>query len=291
MMRLDKHEAKRGCRVPDTGLKDDLAVAVEQRQLSLVYQPQVTADGGTLVAVEVLVRWNHPTRGQIPPTLFIPLAEENGLIGRIGDFVLRRACRDGLEWENLTLSVNVSPIQFQVDSFVDSVLCAVEDTGFPLKRLELEITEGAIFDDPTRAENALRRLRSHFIRIALDDFGTGHASLSYLRLLPWDKVKIDRSFVNDVDMARSAAIVHAIVALSRALGLKVTAEGVEDVEQQRFLRTAGCHYLQGYLFSRPVDATTITQMVKLGFAGYLKREAALLVSCVNKPAPLAAAPA
>jgi len=253
---------------------DDLAYAIERGELTLVYQPQVTADGTTLASVEALARWVHPVRGPISPALFIPHAEAHGLIGPIGLWTLRQACRDALAWNNLSVAVNVSPLQLRDPDFVDAVLAIVAETGFPTTRLELEITEGAVFDDPVTAEAAMRRLRARKIRLALDDFGTGYTSLAYLRRMPWDKVKIDKSFIDDVGFVTSAAIVHAVVALGRAIGLKVTAEGVETREQQRFLRVAGCHYLQGFYFSKPVPASAVTRMVEIGFQAYQAERAA-----------------
>ena len=155
--------------------------------------------------------------------------------------------------------LNVSPLQFREPDVVNMVRTVADAAGMPLDRIELEVTEGAYFDDVERAQVELKRLRALGVQIALDDFGTGYASLTYLRKLPFTKVKIDKSFVDDCQSVGAAAIIHAVVAMSRALGLKVTAEGVETEEQQRFLRAAGCHYLQGYLFSRPVPAHEITR--------------------------------
>jgi EAL domain-containing protein (putative c-di-GMP-specific phosphodiesterase class I) len=221
-----------------------------------------------LASVEALVRWTHPEHGPISPTLFIPYAESNGLIGRIGTWALGQACRDALAWQGLSVAVNVSPLQFRDPGFVPAVFDIADEVGFPLNRLELEITEGAVFDEPVKAEAAMRLLRESRIRLALDDFGTGYTSLAYLRRMPWDKVKIDKSFVDDVKFVTSAAIVHAIVALGRAIGLKVTAEGIETKEQHQFLRIAGCHYMQGYYFSKPVPASVIGRMNAIGFARY-----------------------
>ena len=253
----------------------DMRQALAEGQFSVAYQPQVLADGSKIASVEALVRWTHPQHGSIPPVDFIPVAEKSGLIKELGAFVLRRACQDAVQWPSLTVGVNVSPYQFRDPSFVDFVRSAAEEAGLPLQRLELEITEGSYFDDFKSAEIAIERLRSLGVGIALDDFGTGYASLTYLRRLPLTKVKIDKSFVDEFQSLGSSAIIQAVVALSRALGLKVTAEGVETIEQQRFLRAAGCHYLQGYLFSLPVGADGITE---------------LLARPVHMPVPLPAAP-
>ena len=240
---------------------EELRAAIEGGHLALVYQPQVTPLGGEIVAVEALVRWVDPQRGVILPGHFIQLAEKSGLIRELGEWVLRHACAQGAQWPGIKLSVNVSPIQFREPGFVEVVEKIVSASGLPFDRLELEITESAYFDDIERAEIEIRQLRDLGIHLALDDFGTGYASLSYVRRLPLDKIKIDKSFVDDIGKADAAAIINSVVALSRALGLKVTAEGVETEQQQKFLQEAGCDYLQGYLFSKPVSAQAISEML------------------------------
>jgi EAL domain-containing protein (putative c-di-GMP-specific phosphodiesterase class I) len=217
----------------------------------------MTTDGKTLVAVEALVRWSHPVHGLLGPQHFVERAEQAGLIGALGEWVLRRGCRDALRWPGLGVSINVSPLQFLQSDFVDRVEALAREIGAPFAQIELEIVETAFFANPELAEVALTKLRALGFRIALDDFGTGYSSLAYLLRLPFDKVKIDKCFIDNVHGMRGAAIVHAIVALARALGMKVTAEGVENAEQQALLRAAGCHYLQGYLFSRPVPPEAI----------------------------------
>ena len=239
----------------------DLEEAIATDQLQLFYQPQVTADGRRVGAVEALARWRHAEVGWIPPSVFVAYAERTGLIEALGGWCLRRACREALLWPEVTVSVNVSPIQFRNENFVNQVLGCLEQYEMPGSRIELEITEGAVFDDLVRAENTMLQFQNAGVRLALDDFGTGYSSLSYLKLLPWDKVKIDKSFVDDVGHMKSAAIIHATVALARAIGLKITAEGVETVEQQKFLKLAGCHYLQGYLLSRPVPAREFFELL------------------------------
>ncbi|MBX9741453.1 MAG: EAL domain-containing protein [Beijerinckiaceae bacterium] len=240
----------------------DLAAAIRNNDLFLLYQPQVTADGRNLVAAEALVRWRDPERGIVPPDQFVQLAERNGLIDQLGSWVLEHACREAASWTGVTVAVNVSPLQFRRPDFVAFVTHTVREAGLDFRRLEIEITESAYFDDPDRAEEALRELRALGIRIALDDFGTGYSSLSYMRRLPLDKIKIDKSFITEIGHVDGAAIVQAVVALARALGLKVTAEGVETVEQQRFLRACGCHFLQGYLFSKPVPAIDLVNIAE-----------------------------
>jgi len=241
--------------------REQLVAALERDELFLAYQPQMLPDGQTMAGVEALVRWQHPVRGTIGPVDFLCAVEAHGLSDELGTWVLKRACREALRWPSLTLSVNVSPTQFQKARFVDRLVECVCEIGYPLTRLELEIVETAFFEDPGSAEAQLRHLRSFGIGLALDDFGIGYSSLSYLRRMPFTKLKIDKSFIDDVTMMQSAAIVHAVIALARAIGLKVTAEGVETGEQQQFLRIAGCHYLQGYLFSKPVSAAEIDEML------------------------------
>ena len=240
---------------------EQLVAALQKDELFLVYQPQMLPDGRDMAGVEALVRWQHPVRGALGPADFLGAIEAHGLSDELGTWVLRRACQEGLRWPGLTLSVNVSPRQFQKPGFVERLVETAGETGFPLARLELEIVETAFFEDLASAEAQLRHLRSFGIGLALDDFGTGYSSLSYLRRMPFTKLKIDKSFVDNVMSVESAAIVHAVIALARAIGLKVTAEGVETKEQQQFLRVAGCHYLQGYLFSKPVPAAEIDAML------------------------------
>jgi EAL domain-containing protein (putative c-di-GMP-specific phosphodiesterase class I) len=235
----------------------DLRRAIETDQLALLYQPQVAADGVSLAAVEAVVRWDHSSRGRLGPQAFVPLAESSGLIDPLGEWVLRRACRDALRWPGLCVSVNVSPLQFRRPDFVATVEAIARDAGAPIAQIELEILETAVFDNEAHAESDLRALRDLGFRIALDDFGAGYTSLAYLRRLPFDKLKIDKCFIDDIGSLRGVAIVQAIVALARALGMKVTAEGVETAAQHRVLRAAGCHYLQGFLFSPPVSAEAI----------------------------------
>jgi len=240
---------------------DGLREAIEKDQLFLLYQPQVSADGLAIASVEALVRCRRPERGLVLPVEFVQFAERNELIDQLGAWVLRRACRDGAPWPGIGVAVNVSPRQFRSPDFITFVEATARAEGMPFDRLEIEITESAYFDDPDRAEDELRSLRALGIKVALDDFGTGYSSLSYLRRLPLDKIKIDKSFVDALDTVDGAAIVRAIVALARALRLEVTAEGVETIGQQEFLRAAGCTYLQGYLFSQAVSAAEIAAIL------------------------------
>ncbi len=195
------------------------------------------------------------------PVDFVQFAERNELIEQLGAWVLRRPCRDGARWSGLRVAVNVSPRQFRSPDFVGFVESTVRAEGMAFDRLEIEITESAYFDDPDRAEKELRLLRALGIRVALDDFGTGYASLSYLRRLPLDKIKIDKSFIDALDTSDGAAIVKAVLGLARALRLEVTAEGVETIRQRDFLVVAGCDYLQGHLFSPAVGADEISALL------------------------------
>jgi EAL domain-containing protein (putative c-di-GMP-specific phosphodiesterase class I) len=220
-----------------------------------------------MAGVEALCRWSHSSRGEVPPATFIPIAERSELIIPLGEWVLRKACTEGKNWSGLTVAVNVSPLQFRRQDFVEVVERILADTGFDPKRLELELTESTLLGNVDEAEKAMLRLKALGVRFALDDFGTGYSSLLYLRRFPFDKIKIDRSFVRSIEtQADAASIVHAIVSLGRGLGMKVTAEGVETAEQQLFLRAAGVHSLQGYRFGKPSPAQIITD--RLGEAHF-----------------------
>jgi EAL domain-containing protein (putative c-di-GMP-specific phosphodiesterase class I) len=244
-------------------LEADLREAIENDRLKLLYQPIVNKSGETVIGVEALCRWTHPTRGEIPPTEFIAIAEHSGLIIDLGNWVLRRACIDAKAWPELTVAVNVSSLQFRRPDFVEVVERILTETHFDPIRLELELTESVLLGNVDSAETAMLRLKAFGVRLALDDFGTGYSSLLYLRRFPFDKLKIDRSFVRSIEKAAdAAAIVHAIVSLGRGLGMKVTAEGVETADQQLFLRAAGVHSMQGFRFGRPVSVAEITARVK-----------------------------
>jgi diguanylate cyclase len=240
-------------------MERDLKDAIEYNDLMIAYQPLVGPSGDTMVGVEALCRWHHPTHGDIPPAKFIPVAEHSELIIPLGEWVLRQACLEAKAWPALTLAVNVSPLQFRRPDFVKVVARILDETGFPAERLELELTESTLVGNVEEAGTAMRELKALGVQFALDDFGTGYSSLLYLRTFPFDKLKIDRSFVRNIESAAdSAAIVHAVVSLGRGLGMKVTAEGVETAEQHLFLRAAGVHSLQGFRFGRPGTALDIT---------------------------------
>jgi diguanylate cyclase (GGDEF)-like protein len=250
-------------------MENDLRAAIEGDALEVAYQPVVNASGETIIGVEALARWTHPVHGRIPPSEFIPVAEHSGLIVPLGEWMLRHACLDGNSWPGLTVAVNVSPLQFRRIDFVDVVERILAETGFDPKRLELEVTESTLIGNVEHAEAAMFRLKAMGVRLALDDFGTGYSSLLYLRRYPFNKLKIDTSFVHAIEKAPdAAAIVHAIVSLGRGLGMKVTAEGVETAEQHLFLRAAGVHFMQGYRFGKPMPAEEISGRLNAPGAQY-----------------------
>lgn len=253
----------RGPQLITHDLAHALHLAIDRGQIVNHYQPQVCAVSGAIAGVECLVRWRHPEMGLLPASDFVSaLTDDADLVERIGYAVLRSACRDAACWADLPVAINISPIQFRSPELVSRVVRIAAEEGLSLDRLELEILETAYFENPMRMREALIELRSRGVRIAIDDFGTGYSSLAALLELPLDKLKIDSGFVKQFDNLRSASIIHAIVALARAIGLKVTAEGVETLQQQRFLRAAGCHYLQGFLFAEAVPAAQITRMLE-----------------------------
>lgn len=243
-------------------LQNDLAVAAEKQQLMLYYQPQARVTG-QIIGFEVLLRWNHPARGFVPPDTFIPLAEENGMIIPIGEWVLREGCREATSWPKpLQIAINLSPAQFRHGDLVGLVHTVLLETGLAPERLVLEITEGALMDDYSRAVSILRRLKALGVQIAMDDFGTGYSSLSYLQSFPFDKIKIDQTFISNLERNnQSAAIVRAVLGLGQKLNLLVVAEGVENQEQLAILRHERCDEMQGYLIGRPSPISEYPEMV------------------------------
>jgi diguanylate cyclase (GGDEF)-like protein len=226
------------------------------------YQPQLSCNTQVMVGLEALVRWQHPTRGMISPQEFIHVAEETGLICVLGEWVLQQSCIVARRWPELFMAVNFSAVQFRSPGFADRVLQIVRDSGADPRQIELEVTESVLLDDGTLVRDALERLRGAGFRVALDDFGTGYSSLSYLRRFRVDKIKIDRSFVQPLwQSVDAAAIVTAVLTLGHAMGLTVTAEGVETPEQHRFLKAAGCDMMQGFLFSPAVPESNIAEMM------------------------------
>ncbi len=243
-------------------IKRDLARALAARAFELYYQPIVKSEGGAIVGVEALLRWNHSSRGMIPPSVFIPIAEEAGLMDQLGEFVLRRALADAGRWPELYMGVNLSPVQVRDRKLVALVSDALTEAKIEPGRLVLEVTEGVLIDNPEAAKSQLEALRALGVQLALDDFGSGYSSLTYLRQLPFDKLKIDRGFVAALNQsANSGVIIQAIVALGRALGLNVVIEGVETEEQRVLLRLAGCSEMQGYLFAKPTPREDIDRLL------------------------------
>ncbi len=249
LFRRDLHEALNAQRA----LAHDLRRAIAADELTVYYQPQARAEDGTLCGFEALVRWNHPELGFLPPDRFIGVAESNGLIGALGEWVLRRACLDAVTWPKpVTVAVNLSPLQVGEPGLPARVHEILLETGLSPGRLELEITESALFRDYQRALDVLRRLKAMGIRIAMDDFGTGFSSLSTLQSFPFDKIKIDKSFVQGVGvLERSTVIVKAVLGIGRGLAIPVVAEGVETGEQMSFLRDELCASVQGYFIGKP----------------------------------------
>jgi diguanylate cyclase (GGDEF)-like protein len=245
-------------------LEMDLRAAVQRDEFQAYYQPIRDVASGRVVAFEALLRWNHPQRGLIAPISFIPLAEETGLIVQLGEFVLRSACTDATSWpDDIDVAVNLSPVQFKSPSLIASVTSALAASGLSANRLELEITESVLLQNSEATLTTLHELRAMGVRISLDDFGTGYSSLSYLRSFPFDKIKIDRSFVSELATREdSMAIIRAVTGLGRSLGIVTTAEGVENDAQLELLRREGCTQAQGYLFSKPRPASDVAMMLE-----------------------------
>jgi diguanylate cyclase (GGDEF)-like protein len=244
-------------------LESDLRTALKEGQFELFFQPLFDLSSNRIGSFEALLRWKHPTRGSTGPTDFIPVAEETGLIVELGAWALREACRQAMRWpEHIRVAVNVSSVQFRRPGLADVVLQALTISGLDPKRLELEITESIFLEGSESTFKVLHSLRALGVRIALDDFGTGYSSLSYLQRFPFDKIKIDRSFIQHLLTRPGAtAIVRAITDLARALGMETTAEGVEESEQLAELRQHGCSSVQGFLFSRPIDPREIPALL------------------------------
>jgi EAL domain-containing protein (putative c-di-GMP-specific phosphodiesterase class I) len=244
--------------VPANDFERDLHLSIERRELAVEYQPFVDRTGQQVVGVEALIRWKRGGTNNVPPSTFVPVAERTGFIEEMGEWVLRRACEDALAWPRLTVAVNVSPIQFRRPAIADRVERILAESAIEPGRVELEITETAMLDAEVAVLNTIDQLHQRGVSFALDDFGTGYSSLTSLRRFQIDKIKIDRSFVSNVGFTIDATIVHAIVSIGRALGLKVVAEGVETVEQQRFVASAGVYAMQGYLFARPMKSASLS---------------------------------
>jgi EAL domain-containing protein (putative c-di-GMP-specific phosphodiesterase class I) len=251
-------------------LETDLRKAVERNELVLHYQPQVDIQTGSVVGAEALMRWQHPEQGLVPPLKFIPLAEEMGLIGALGEWGLFEACRQMVELQSLGLnlpkiSVNVSALQFN-PAFIQRVTEVLQETALRPSRLQLELTEGIMMDDTDATLSALADLKELGVSLSIDDFGTGYSSLSYLSRFPLDELKIDRSFVIDYDKSENdASLIIAIIAMARSMKLKLVAEGVETHEQYHFLQQHGANVIQGFLFSKPVPADELKRLLTPGY--------------------------
>jgi diguanylate cyclase (GGDEF)-like protein len=248
-------------------MESDLHNALRQNEFILHYQPQVEIASGAIVGVEALIRWQHPRRGMVQPLEFIPLAEELGLIVPIGEWVLRSACAQASAWQKaglakITVAVNMASPSFRQLDLMLVVLDALEKSGLDPTYLELEVTESVMMHDMETVLATLKKLKGIGIHLAIDDFGTGYSSLSYLQRFPLDALKIDRTFVSNIDKPEGRAIALAIIALAKSLNLKVIAEGVETEDQASVLREHGCEYMQGYLYGRPVPADDLTRMLQ-----------------------------
>jgi diguanylate cyclase (GGDEF)-like protein len=241
----------------------DLRKALGEGEFEVFYQPLVNVISGEITSFEALVRWNHPERGMIAPLDFIPLAEETGLIVPIGEWILREACNEAMKWpSDIRIAVNLSPAQFRVRSLTQMVMAALAYSGLAAHRLELEITESILLVDNDKTLATLHQLRALGVRISMDDFGTGYSSLSYLRSFPFDKIKIDRSFVHGVNAsADSKAIIRAVTGLGASLGMTTTGEGVETLSEFEYLREQGCTEAQGYLFGKAAPASEALKLL------------------------------
>ncbi|WP_043344775.1 putative bifunctional diguanylate cyclase/phosphodiesterase [Belnapia moabensis] len=247
-------------------IEADLRQALAREEFEVYYQPLIDLASERVSGFEALLRWRHPERGMVSPSLFIPVAEETGLIGPIGDWVLRRACADAAEWaEPIKVAVNLSPVQFRNGDIVRSICGALESSGLLPGRLELEITESTLLQEGERVMAMLHQLRGLGLCIALDDFGTGYSSLSYLRSFPFDKIKVDQSFVREMGTRPDCrAIVDSIAGLALRLGMRTTAEGIETADHLRHVREAGCTEAQGYYFSRPMPCAEVRDWLAIG---------------------------
>jgi EAL domain-containing protein (putative c-di-GMP-specific phosphodiesterase class I) len=245
-------------------LDTELRSALANNEFELLYQPVVALGSNEIVGMEGLLRWHHPVSGLICPAEFIPIAEESGLIIPIGEWVIRQACADAARWPgDVRIALNLSPVQFRSANLIPTIINALAMSGVAPSRLELEITEDVLLQHNSENLAMLARLRNLGVRIVMDDFGTGYSSLSYLRRFPCDKLKIDRSFINDLskDNEEARAIVQAVIGLATALKVPTTAEGVETREQLEFLQAAGCAEYQGYFFSAPRSVREITRLL------------------------------
>jgi EAL domain-containing protein (putative c-di-GMP-specific phosphodiesterase class I) len=245
-------------------LKNEMRIALMNGGFHANYQPLVSIETRQVTGFEALLRWTHDERGVIPPSVFIPIAESTGLIVQLGEWVLREACREAMTWpSNIKIAVNLSPVQFQKGDLVATVVRALGESRLPANRLELEITEAVLLDRSDRNVQILERLRALGVRISMDDFGTGFSSLSYLRNFPFDKIKIDQSFVRNLSSdGRSLTIVSAITGLGQSFGMSTVAEGVATEDQMDCLVLKGCTEAQGEFYSMPVPASEVPELLK-----------------------------
>jgi EAL domain-containing protein (putative c-di-GMP-specific phosphodiesterase class I) len=241
----------------------DLRRALAAQEFVLYYQPLIDSKSRDITGFEALIRWNHPEKGLVAPGEFIPLAEEIGLIVPLGLWVIRQACHDAASWpEHISVAVNLSPVQFKTQTLLPSIMAALGTSGLSPSRLELEITESLLLTNSEATIANLHQLRALGVRIVMDDFGTGYSSLSYLRSFPFDKIKIDRSFIRDLgETPDCAAIIKAVTGLGTSLGIATTAEGVETEKQLEMLREQGCSQFQGYYFSKPKPYEEATKLI------------------------------
>jgi diguanylate cyclase (GGDEF)-like protein len=267
-------EALQYRRALETGLK----VALARGEFRLMFQPLLNLSDNRVCCLEALLRWDHPERGLIPPAEFIPIAEETGAINAIGEWVLREACKTAAGWpEPVRVAVNLSPMQFKSRMLVDHVMTALSEAGLAPRRLELEVTESLLLADTEQTLQTLHRLRGLGVKISMDDFGTGYSSLSYLRSFPFDKIKIDRSFMDGIGPREdSLAIIKAVIGLGQSLGMTTTAEGIETEEQLEAVRAQGCSEVQGFLFSPPLPAKGVAMLLGIKAGEEDDTEAAIL---------------
>ncbi len=239
-------------------LESALRTAIMKEAIGVAYQPVVDPTGKRVLGVEALARWTDPMLGPIPPDVFVPLAEEMGLIGRMGDIVMHRALTDAQAWPSITLAVNISGAQIHHGDVVAVVRDMLAQSQFPPERLEIEVTEGVLLSDERRADEQIKGLQALKAKVALDDFGSGYSSVMYLRKFGFDKLKIDRGFIDEIGRSQENTVILAsIIQLGLDLGMVITAEGVETEQQRVWLEASGCHQLQGYLFSRPLAAAEL----------------------------------
>ncbi|HVE65697.1 MAG TPA: bifunctional diguanylate cyclase/phosphodiesterase, partial [Thermoanaerobaculia bacterium] len=272
-------------------IEEGLRRAIERRELTVHYQPKVSLRTGAITGSEALLRWTHPTRGPVPPDVFIPVAEACGLIQPIGNWVLREACRQARVWGDAglpagTMAVNVSALELRNEKFVKGVFAALDESGLDPELLELELTESALMKNLEATAAILRTLRKRGVKVAVDDFGTGYSGLSYLRKFQVDALKIDRSFVREISSAPDeTSIVTAVISMGRSLKLRLIAEGVETREQLEFLQSQGCDEGQGFYFSKPVPPEELATLLGSGIsrspAGVRQKAAGSLVTAIG----------